>query len=201
MNQKTNKLLTIITILFLSSSLSAQEPPAPTPTPELWDKPKLSPTTKPTKITDVISLMKGKSPSEVVQLFVSMDLSGDRIAKQHEEMFKLTNWAKPLDWDLYMVVDKWGLVKEEIKDDKAVVTVQFELEGRVVKNEYLILEPETETEEILLLQNKRKKIWEIVSLQFAPHVSRKALPSNIKEISIEPGTAGTKRTGGSGAHE
>lgn len=174
----------------------------PTPPKELQPKPILSPDLpqKPT-IKDISDITKGKSPKDIVKLFFALDLSGDRITGNNNQILKLTNWEKALLWDLYVVVDKWGLESEQIKGDRAFVNVQFQLGGRVVKNEFLLDDPQIEKLEILLQLNQKKNQWQIVSEQFPPHVARTSIPDNIKEITIERGDSSPKRSEGAGAHK
>ncbi|HLB58805.1 MAG TPA: hypothetical protein VJL87_01795 [Bdellovibrionota bacterium] len=210
-------LFLFFTILFSSLSF-AQEPQQipptpteqqqpiatqPTPTKELQPKEILSAEfPKAPKEGDILILARGKSPRDVVQLFFALDLAGDRISGKPERIFKLTNWEKPLDWDLYMVVDKWGIVEEKKVGDKSLVKVQFQLKGRVIKD-FLIVEPDLENLEFLLAYNPKKKIWEIISSQMAPHVARNAVPAGVKEISIQEnnGSKPSKPEGGVGAHK
>lgn len=206
-----NKLIIINILLFFSLTLSIysfaqtkiKEKIEPTQPQELQTKPILTSDIplKPT-VKDISDIARGKSPKEIAKLFFALDLSGDRITNSTEQILKLTNWTKPLPWDIYVVVDKWGIKSEKIKEDRAVVEAQFELIGRVVKNEYLLKEPQTEELELLFELNKKKNQWEIVSEQFPPHVARSNIPSNIKELSIYTDQSRPqKESGGAGAHQ
>ena len=196
----------LLYILSLSAYSSAQtvdqKTIEPTQPKELQPKPVLSSDIplKP-KAKDISALARGKSPKEVAKLFFALDLSGDRITNNNAQILKLTNWERALPWDLYVVVEKWGIKSEKIKEDRAVVEAQFELAGRVIKSEYLLREPHIEELELLFQLNKKKNQWEIVSDQFPPHVARGNLPGNIKELSIEKEESAPQKGGGAGAHQ
>ncbi|MFC2075158.1 hypothetical protein ACFLRA_02685 [Bdellovibrionota bacterium] len=158
----------------------------PTTPKEFHSSPKLS-----SKIPQIpagkepAGLTKGKPPEKTVELFIALDLSGDRVKKGGTSIKKLTNWAELLKWDLYVVVEEWGIQEVKKKGNKGVATIQFEIAGRVVNDQFFFRERGTEILEIPVIYDKKTGTWKIENPQFAPHIHISALPEGLQEITIQ----------------